>query len=174
MRKLFLILAAFGLMAGTPVFAETSIAVVDMQQILSESAAAKDILAQLKTHREKMDKEIKSIEESLKKEEQALIKAKETAKPEEFAKLRQAFESKLIESRTKVQQQRKSADASFNKAIAELRENILAVVTEMATERKIQLVITKQTVIIGDTSLEVTADVMTKLNAKIKSIKVKL
>jgi outer membrane protein len=174
MRTLFLILTAFAVMASTPSFAQTSIAVVDMQQILSESAAAKDILAQLKTHREKMDKEIKTIEEGLKKEEQTLIKAKETAKPEEFAKLRQAFEKKLTDSRTKVQQQRKSADAAFNKAIAQLRENIVAVVTDLATEKKIQLIITKQTVVIGDHALEVTDEVMTKLNAKIKSIKVNL
>jgi Skp family chaperone for outer membrane proteins len=50
----------------------------------------------------------------------------------------------------------------------------LTAVTELATEKKIQLVITKQNVVIGDKGLEITGDVMTKLNAKVKTIKVKL
>jgi Skp family chaperone for outer membrane proteins len=175
MRKILLILTC--LLATTlalPAQAQMMIAVVDMQQILSESDAAKDILAQLKTHREKLEREVKAIEESLKKDEQALVKAKDTAKPEDFAKSRQAFEKKLVDSRGKVQKQRKEADAAFNQAIGELRGHILTAVTELATEKKIQLVITKQNVVIGDKGLEITGDVMTKLNAKVKTIKVKL
>lgn len=167
-------IAVLMLAISSPVHAEggVSIAVVDMQQILSESDAAKSILAQLKTHREAMEKEIKSLEDSLKKDEQALVKKREGMKPEEFAKDRKAFETKLLESRSKVQKERASADAAFNKAINELRKNLVDVVSTLATEKKIQLVITKQNVIIGDSALEITAEVMKRLNAKIKTIKV--
>lgn len=169
---LFALLATLFVMTATP--ASAQLAVVDMQQILSDSAAAKSILAQLKDQRAAIEKDIKGMEEGLKKDEQALIKKKEGAKPEEFAAARKEFEKKLIESRTKVQKRRHAADEAFNKAISELRENIVTVVSDIAAEKKIQLVITKQNVVIGDKSLEITDEVMKALNAKVKTIKVKI
>lgn len=171
----FLTLTAIAILsfgAIKPALADTSIAVIDMQQILSESDAAKSILSQMKVKRDGLEKEIKSLEDKLKASEGELIKKKETLKPEEFAAARKEFEKKLIESRTKVQKDRNAADAAFNGAINELRKNLVEVVSQLATEKKIQLVITKQNVVIGDNSLEITKDVMTKLNAKIKTIKV--
>lgn len=153
--------------------ADLSLAVVDMQEILNKSDAAKSILDQVKVQREKLAKEIKDIETPLKNDEQALILKKDTAKPEEFMALKKAFEKKLQDARAKVQDKRKSTDEAFNKAVAELRDNVMAVVSGISTEKKIQLVITKQNVVIGDNNLDITADVMTKLNARVKTIKIK-
>jgi outer membrane protein len=174
MTRLFysLLLAAVLTLAPVIAQAQVSVAVVDMQEILSDSAAARNILEQLKGHREKLEKEIKGIEDALKKEEQELIKQRETAKPEDFAKSRKAFEKKLVENREKVQKRRKAAEAAFNKAVGVLRENILKVVTDLAAERKIQMVVTKQNIIVSDRSLDITADVMAKLNETVKTIKV--
>lgn len=153
--------------------ADMMIAVVDMQEILNKSDAAKNILDQGKAQREKLAKEIKAIEDSLKKDEADVIKKKDTVKPEEFATMRKDFEKKLIDARAKVQAKRKSTDDAFNKGINELRDNVMAVVTAISTEKKIQLIITKQNVVIGDKNLDITNDVMTKLNARIKAIKIK-
>ncbi len=173
MRVFFVGLVVAIMMAfSVPAFAQ--LAVVDMQQVLTESDAAKSILAQLKDQRAAIEKEIKGMEEALKKDEQALIKKKETAKPDEFAAARKEFEKKLIDSRGKVHKRRAAADDAFNKAIGELRQNIMTVVTDIAAAQKIQLVITKQNVVIGDKSLEITDQVMKALNAKIKTIKVKM
>ncbi len=173
MRKIILaLMSVVAMLTAVPAQAEVNLSVIDMQRILSESLAAKDILAQMKTYREKLEKEVKKLDEVLKAEEKELIKKKETAKPEEFAAARKAFEKKLTEGRTTVQDKRKKADAAFNKAIGTLRENILTVVSTLAAENKTQLVITKQNVVIGDKALEITDAVMTRLNDKIKSIKV--
>lgn len=174
MRLLFAALLSVLSLTAWSTPARAQLAVVDMQKILSESDAAKSIMSQLKDQRAAIEKEVKGLEETLKKDEQALIKKKESAKAEEFAAARKEFEKKLIESRTKVQKRRNAADEAFNKAINDLRQNIVDVVTGIATEKKIQLVITKQNVVIGDKSLEITDDVMQKLNAKIKTIKVKV
>lgn len=178
MTRFFVVLLAVFLMSGVPARAEgatsTSVAVVDTQQILAEADAAKDILAQMKTRRDLLEKEIKKIESSLKAAEQELIKKKSTMKPEEFTTARKEFEKKLIEGRTQVQKDRRADDVAFNAAINELRQNLVTVVSDLAAERKIQLVITKQNVVIGDNSLDITKDVMDKLNAKIKTIKVKV
>lgn len=153
--------------------ADMMIAVVDMQEILNKSDAAKNILDQGKAQREKLAKEIKAIEDSLKKDEADVIKKKDTAKPEEFAVMRKDFEKKLLDARAKVQAKRKSTDDAFNKAVAELRDNVMAVIGVISTEKKIQLVITKQNVVIGDKNLDITAEVMSKLNTRIKAIKIK-
>lgn len=165
------LIAVFCLALAAPARAEMTIGVLDMQKILGESDAAVSILGQVKTRREALEKEIKGLETELKKDEGDLIKKKATLKPEEFDKARQAFEKKVRDTRTKVQQDRGALDRDFNAAIATLRNNLLEVTAKLADEKKIQLVITKQNVVIGDNSLEITKEVMTRLNGQIKTIK---
>ncbi len=149
------------------------IAVVDVQRVMNDSDAAKDILSQVKVRREKMEKDIKDIEDVLKKNEQDLIKKRDAGQKEAFEQERKAFEKKVMDARAKAQKIRMTVEQSFNKAVQTLKENMLQVISDMAAEKKYQLVITKQNVIIGDKSLEVTDDVLTRLNGKIKSIEVK-
>ena len=169
---LMIMVAALAIAVATPARADTTLAVVDIQRVMNETEAGKSILAQLKTRRESLDKAIKALEAGLKKDEQALIEKRKTAKPDEFEKDRKAFEKKVGEGRAKAQQLRVSTDQSFNKAVQQLRDQMIQVISTMATEKKISLVITKQNVVIGDKSLEMTDDVMTRLNAKVKTIKV--
>lgn len=150
-----------------------TIAVVDVQRVMNDAEAAKDILSQVKVRREKMEKDIKDIEDILKKDEQDLIKKRDSGQKEAFEKDRKAFEKKVMDARAKAQKIRVTAEQSFNKAVQTLKENMLQVISDMAAEKKYQLVITKQNVIIGDKSLEVTDDVLSRLNGKIKSIEVK-
>lgn len=165
------LIAVFCLALAVPARAEMTIGVLDMQKILGESDAAVSILGQVKTRREALEKEIKTLEAELKKDEGDLIKKKATLKPEEFDKARLAFEKKVRDTRTKVQQDRGALDRDFNAAIGTLRNNLLEVTAKLAGEKKIQLVITKQNVVIGDNSLEITKEVMTRLNGQIKTIK---
>lgn len=168
-----ILLAAIMVCAPMAARAEVSIAVLDMQQILAESAAAKSILDQVKSKREGLEKEAKKMEESLKKDDQALVKKKETEKPDEFAKSRKEFEKKIIDARVKVQKMRKDLDTSFNGAIDQLRDHILKVTAKVAEDKKIQLVMTKQNIVLGSKDLDITADVMKALDADIKTIKLK-
>lgn len=175
LRQILLVAVAAVSLCVMPALARADmmIAVVDMQEVLNKTDAAKNILEQAKAQREKLAKEIKAIEDGLKKDEADLIKKKDTVKADEFEKLKKDFEKKLQDARAKVQAKRKSTDDAFNKAVGELRDNVLAVVTALSDEKKIQLVITKQNVVIGSNSLDITQDVMTKLNARIKAIKIK-
>jgi Skp family chaperone for outer membrane proteins len=174
MKKIYTLILA-GLMCVSPlaVRADMSIAVLDMQQILAESAAAKSILDQIKAKRTTLEAEAKKLEDGLKKDDQAMVKKKETETPEEFAKSRKAFEKKLIEARTKIQKMRKDIDGSFNGAIDTLRDHILKVTAKIAEDKKITLVMTKQNIVLGDKDLDITADVMSALNADVKTIKLK-
>lgn len=148
------------------------IAVVDVEALLDKSDAAKNIQAQIKVLRESLQKEIASIESDLKASEKAIVEKRKSISAEEFEKERKAFEKKIQDGRAKVQKRRENVDAAVNKAINQLREEIVKVTADLSTERNFDLVITRQNVIVGQMSLDQTEEVLKRLNVKIKEIKI--
>ncbi len=147
------------------------IAVVDVEKILNDSAAGKSIQSQLKSRRESFQKEFKAKEDVLMQSEKTLVQQKNDVSPEEFAKKRQAFEKQLMETRSLFQKRRNSLDKGLGNALSDLRKNILSVSAEVADEGKYQIVLTRDSVVIVEKSMDITDKVLSRLNKKISNIK---
>ena len=173
LRSIFLVVLAVTTvaMAVPAKAADLTIAVIDMQQILSESEAAKSIKTQIDARREALKKEASALETDWKKARDAAIAKRAEMSKEDLAKAEQDLNKKLVENRSKIQKSQNALEGSMDQAVNELRKNLVEVTSALATEKKIQLVITKQNVVIGDMSLDITKEVMTRLNAKVKNIK---
>lgn len=144
--------------------AEISIAVVDIHKILSESKAAKSVKAQVKSKREGFVKEVKSAEDALRKDQKKLEEAKDKVSKEELMKQFRSFEKKRLDARKKLQEKQKGLDQAYNKAMADLSKSIFGVCQKIADEGKIDLVITKDNIIVGNKALDITAEVLENLN----------
>lgn len=148
-----------------------SIAVVDIQSLLSTSKAAKDIMKQAKTLRDKYQKEFEELEKDLRESEKKLIKDKANLKEDEFVKRRKSFEKQLIQAQIKVKKRRKDLEKKVGKATAELRKQILKAVATLSAERDYDLVISRQDVVIVSKDVDISDDVMDRLNDNVKKIK---
>lgn len=150
---------------------ETKIAVVDVERILNDSAAGKSIQSQLKQRRETFQKEFKAKEDQLMQSEKTLVGSKSELSAEEFAKKRQEFEKKLLETRNLFQKRRNSLDKGLGSALSNLRKNVIAVTAEVAEEEKYQVVVTRDSVVIVEKSMDITEKVLSRLNKKVSNIK---
>ncbi len=63
-----------------------------------------------------------------------------------------------------IQSQKSKLDSAYTKAMNKLTKSIYDVCQEIANERKIDLVITRQNIIVGSMSLDITKDVMERMN----------
>jgi Skp family chaperone for outer membrane proteins len=151
--------------------ASTSVAVVDVVRILSQSEAAISISTQRESLRSKFLNSISEAEQELRKEEQALAKALASLSQEDYAKKRMAYEEKLMSTRKTAQEKKRILEEASGKAMDQLRENLYAVVQEIADERSYDLVISSKDVIAGQKSLDITEETLKRLNAKVKTIK---
>jgi Skp family chaperone for outer membrane proteins len=152
--------------------ASTSIAVVDIQRLMMESEAAKKIQTQVESYQEKFLGELKKKEEALREKDKELNDQRATLSKEDFAVKRKEFEVELIEARQFAQTRKRALDEASAKALSKLRDEILKVVQSIADDKKFDLVLARQHVVLGAKSIDISDESMKKLNAAIKDITV--
>ena len=64
-----------------------------------------------------------------------------------------------------------SVSKKRGKAKAELLKNLNPIVKNYMQEKNIKIVLDKKSILLGDEKLDITKDIMTSLNSKLKSIK---
>jgi outer membrane protein len=165
------------LMAGQPrnALAElpaSVVAVVDVQFILQEAAASKNIQKQLEVQRETYQNEISKQEDRLRAVEQELNRQRSVLSPDEFAQKRREFEQQVADVQRTVQARKRVLDQAFNESMTKVRDTVLQMVTEVAGEQKATLVLAKQQVVLAEKSLDLTSAVLERVNRKLPTVPV--
>jgi len=107
---------------------EAKVVVVDIQEVLDKSTAAKGLKTQLEAKRKEYQNQISAKEASLKKQEADLAKQKSVLSKEELAKKQKAFIDQVNAVRKDVQQKRVSLDNAYKKAVAEIQSNVQKII----------------------------------------------
>lgn len=176
-KPLFLALMAmaiFVLPSQASAQMQTKVAVVNIQKIMSQSKAAESIQDQLQKHRKSFQDEFSKHERDLMDQEKALVEARAEMTPEDFTKKKQEFESQLLETRKLVQKRQRALEEGAGKALGELRDQVVRIVAEMADEQEYDLVVTKQNVILAQKDMDITDEVMKRLNKNLKKVELKI
>jgi Skp family chaperone for outer membrane proteins len=146
------------------------IVVVDIQQLEGMSVAGKSLKEKISSKRKALLAEVKKEEAALKSEQKKIAAAKATLSPEEFKAKAQAFEANFRDAQSKIVKKRNVFEKSAIEAHSKLRKEVVSVVGDMSAENKYKLVVSRQSVVIVEKSMDITAEAMKKLNAKVKSI----
>lgn len=146
------------------------IAIVDIQNILQKSKAAQSIQKQLKDQRKSLQKEFSKFEEELKGAEKELAGQRASLPADEFNKKREKFEERLIKTRSIVQKRKNALDVALKEAMQKLRVEILEIVAGIAEDKGYKLVMSRQNVIIVDKEIDITTDVLKKLDKSLKKV----
>lgn len=154
--------------------AETSVAVVDVKMLMERSLAAQSIVTQIKQHKDSFLSGLNTEEKQLREIEKKLATAKDKIPQDEFTKQAREFEARLIESRRVAQNNKRSLDEAETQAYETLRQDIYKVVQAIADEKGYQLVISREEVVIGAESLDISALALERLNAETPGIKLQL
>ncbi|MGH1455414.1 MAG: OmpH family outer membrane protein [Alphaproteobacteria bacterium] len=150
--------------------AELSIAVVDVDYVLTQSSAAKSLKKQVEDKRKKFIGEVKSEEESLIAEQKKIEGQRKDISQEDLIKKAQGFEKKRIEARKKIQTRKNGLDKAYGEAMSNLTKVIYEVCQTIADEKGIDLVITRQNIIVGNMSLDITKEVASRMNKKLPNV----
>jgi len=156
------------LLASSPLQAQESVKIgyVDVRAVLTESKTGKQFRAEL-------DKYVKNKQAELKKEEEKLVVLKQAFEKEALTLSDSQKQEKQKGFQDKVQAlQKKAQDADrelrqkdsehTNKALQAVRE----IVTEVAKEEKINLILSRNEVLYGEEGMDLTAKVTAKYDAR--------
>lgn len=168
--KLFLLLFLFSfsttLNSDVPYY-------LDFKYILNESEAGKKAQDFLKKKLDNGFKELKNKEKKLQEEEKKIIEQKKLIKPEEY-------KSKVVSLRKDVSNLQKERNKLLeevskqrSKARSQLLKNLNPIIEEYMKEKKIRMVIDKKSLLLADQNLDITEDILDRLNKKLKSVNIK-
>ena len=164
--------AQFGLNCAVSSEVPLRIGVLDLRAIRTKSLAVKDIRKQLEQHRKIFQADIKREEDALRLANQKLAKRRTLLSPDAFAKERRLFEQKVVSVQKLVRQQKVELDRTLNSAMLMVEKKMNVIVAEVATKRGAKLVLRRQNTILADRSMDMTNEVLNRLNAELKTVPV--
>ena len=170
MKKIFFLLAFVFLVNQTSSFADLP-RYLDFKFILNNSEAGKKAQSFLKNKLEKGVASLKEKEKKIQEEEKKIISQKKIITPDEYKK-------KINELRSKVESLQKERNNLLetiakqrSKARNELLKNLNPIIQEYMQENKVRMVIDKKTLLSADENLDITKEIIKRLDKKLKSIK---
>lgn len=166
-----IILTAF----STPSMAneKLAVAVVNIQQVMKDSTAAKSVREQLEAKQKSFQAEITKKEESLQKEDQELAKQQKVLSKEAFADKAKAFRAKATEVQKEVQSKKALLDSAFEKSLSDIQKAVNEVIAEMAKEKGFKLAVPTSQILYSDSDMDISAEVLSRLNKKLPKVDVK-
>lgn len=175
-RKVLSLLVVSAFLNSAPVMAadELSIAVVDVQELLTQSKAARSIQEQVKAEREKFLAKISKEEEVLRGMEKDFVENAKDLTPEQRAEKKKAFEEKFAATQKKAQEGKGKIEKAVVEAMATLNKEAFQAVESVAEAAGYNLILAKQHVVASDKSIDISEASMKKLNDNIKKIDLKV
>ena len=176
--KPFYLLAIFVLFTGLNLQAETypntSIAIVDLNLILSDSKAAKGATKDFEKIQKDTESEIVESDKSMLEERNKLIEQQSVIAPEAFEVKAQDYEKKLQNYQSEKQNKLRKLENVLQTARNEILENVKPILEELSQELGVTVILEKNSVLLSATNMDITDEVIKKLNKQLPKIKVSL
>jgi outer membrane protein len=146
-------------------------AVIDYQRILRDAAAARSIRDQIEARRKVYQTEISKEEQRLHEADKAFAEQRSVLSAEDFAVKRRDFEQEVAEVQRLVQERRRELDRLSAAALDEVKRALIEIVTSIAEERGFNLVLSSSEVLFFARSLDLTEEVLAKLDARLPDVR---
>ena len=168
-KKIFFIFCTI-VLTGSNLNAQTP-HYIDFQKILNESTAGKKAQIELKNRLDQTIKKLEKNQKDLQEQEKKMIQQKKLISTEEYKKQVNILREKVSSLQKNRSDALQKIAKQRAKAKQELLKNLNPIIKSFMQEKKIRMVLNKKNLILADEKLDITKDVMTLLNAKIKSVK---
>ena len=146
------------------------IVMVDMQQLVYSSKAAKSVQQQMDKERESFSKEVAAQEDRLQRARADLERQRNVMAPDQLEAKSREFQQKLEELDRTVQARQRVWQEETKAAMDKVQESALQVVAEIAAQRHANLVIQKAAVVLGTDGFDITADALAHLDQRLPEV----
>jgi outer membrane protein len=164
--------ATFAPVAAWAETAANQIATINIQSILTNSAAAKSAKSQIEAKRNEYQNELKKIEDSLRKEEQAIKEQRSLLSPEALDQKSKEFSTKMNNAQqTQLDKRNRLAEAN-NQALGSIQDAVLKIVEGMVKNKGIKVVIPTNNLLYATPDLDITKEVLAQLDKDLPTVKV--
>lgn len=150
----------------------TKVAVLDVQRILRDAKAMKNIRDQIGALRKTYQDEIEKLQADLRTANEALRQKRTILSPDAFDEERRKFDQKVADVQRVVQQRNQQLDRANADAVVQVQKVYNDIVLELANERAYGLIFRKSATIVVHPPIEVTPEVLARLDKRLPTVQV--
>ena len=150
------------------------IVLVDLDGVLRAADANNRVRELLDGQRAKFQEEFRAIEVNLQQSERDLLAKRKLMAKDEYEKLVIAFQARVSSVQKEIQYKRQSIDNAYQKALSDIRELAIEVITKIASEREIDLILNRNSSVIFLPHLNISDEVLTRLNERTKNARIEV
>jgi outer membrane protein len=159
--------------APAPVGAPPTVGLVDMQRVAVESAAGKSMQAQVDVERRKLRDQAQKYQEEINTKENEVKRQRSILQQDALNELIQGVQRSAADAQRIMQERQEALAKAQNDAGNVILDNMRDIVQQVAAERHIGLVLRKEIVLsVADKNMDITDDVIQRLNVKLPSVTV--
>ena len=150
------------------------IAVIDMQKILNESVAYQGVVEQFENIRRKHRNKMTKLEDEIRDSENNLFKQKNIISKESYAEKVQELSKRINEIKAQKNNDVKRFEVSFEKATNKIQKALIDVLSSMASNMNLDLVMAKSQVLLVGNNIDLTDIAVKELNKVLPKVKLDL
>lgn len=169
---LILLLPMIALAGGGNKFS-ARVAVVDIESILEHSTAIAHIKKTINLISDKIEKELSEKEVQLKKSESELIEQRGLLTAAEYEKEVFEFNKKVSTTQQEARKKKNALERAHAEAYAEVHNNTILIMSELSKKYGFNIVFPSAQVLFVENDLNITLEVISSLNERLKEVEVK-
>ena len=146
--------------------------ILDVQAILRNASAVKDIRGQISKYGIQYEKEIEKERDDLRKANQELARQRTILAPEAFAEKRRKFEQRVVDVQRLVQRRQRELDKSRQEAMSAVNKAYIEIVRTLADKRNLAVILRKNQMAYSAPTLDLTKEILALLDKKLPTVKV--
>ena len=150
------------------------IGLADLNGTLRAADANVKVRELLDTQRKKFQDEFSLVEAELQQTERDLMSKRELLAPEEYDRQIKAFQARVTQLQQDIQRKRQAIDNAYQKAQSDIRAEAFAIITEIAKDKKLDLVLSHDASLISLPHLNISDEVLTRLNERTKNARIEI
>ena len=122
----------------------------------------------------KFQDEFSIVEAELQQTERDLMSKRELLSADEYNKQIKAFQRRVTQLQQDIQKKRQVIDNAYQKAQSDIRSEALSIITEIARDMSLDLVLNREASLIFLPQLNISDEVLTRLNERTKNARIEI
>lgn len=169
-RRPFLALLAAALVAAAPLPAQeppgpAPFLYINQEQILTESETGQALLAEEERQRNALRAEARALDQSFEAEERELTERRPTLPPDEFRKLSDAFDARVVQARRDQDARAEALAQEFDQRRRQFYARVAPILVMLMDRYRAPAIFDESSVLLADQSLNITAEVIAEIDA---------
>ena len=169
-KKIYTLIFIFVLITTKSFSSEEKFVFIDLNFIFNNSVAGKKINKQFQEKSSKINKDLKDFQKKVQGERKTLLTQKNVISEEEFKKKVSKLDNEIKEFNASINKKNKDLQKLMNNTRLKFSSELKKILTDFSKENAISMIINKENILIGKTSLDVTKEILDLFDKSVKKL----